>query len=78
MLTDLVTEGKVRYLGSSNLAGWQVVDADWTARTSGYEPFVSAQNEYSWLNREVEAELVRHWSTPGRACCPSSRWPAGC
>ncbi|WP_202619219.1 aldo/keto reductase [Ornithinimicrobium cavernae] len=57
-LTELVTEGKVRYIGSSNLAGWQVVDADWTARTSGYAPFVSAQNKYSLLDREAEDELV--------------------
>ena len=57
-LDDLVRQGKVRYLGSSNLSGWQVVDADWTARTGGYEPFVSAQNEYSWLDRSAEAELV--------------------
>ena len=34
-LNELVSEGKVRYIGSSNLAGWQVVEADWTARTSG-------------------------------------------
>ena len=51
-LDELVQEGKVRYLGSSNLAGWQVVDADWIARTSGLTGFVSAQNEYSWLNRD--------------------------
>lgn len=57
-LTDLVTEGKVRYLGSSNFAGWQVLDADWTARTRGLERFVSGQNEYSWLNRAIEAELI--------------------
>jgi aryl-alcohol dehydrogenase-like predicted oxidoreductase len=57
-LTDLVTEGKIRYLGSSNFAGWQVVDADWTARTKGLQRFVSAQNEYSWLKRGVEAEVV--------------------
>ena len=57
-LTDLVHEGKVRYLGSSNFAGWQVADAEWTARTSGLERFVSAQNEYSWLHREAEADLV--------------------
>ena len=37
-LSELVTEGKVRYIGSSNLTGWQVVDADWTARTGGYTP----------------------------------------
>jgi aryl-alcohol dehydrogenase-like predicted oxidoreductase len=57
-LTELVREGKVRYLGSSNFAGWQVLDADWTARTGGLERFVSAQNEYSWLKRGIEAEVV--------------------
>ena len=53
-----MTEGKVRYLGSSNLAGWQVIDADWTAQTNGLEAFISAQNEYSWLDRSIEQELV--------------------
>ncbi len=57
-LTELVQEGKVRYVGSSNLAGWQVVDADWTARSEGLERFVSAQNEYSLLARGVEEDLV--------------------
>ena len=57
-LTDLVREGKVRYLGVSNVAGWQVADADWTARTSGFERFVSVQNRYSLLDRSVEAEVV--------------------
>ncbi|MBB2912418.1 aryl-alcohol dehydrogenase-like predicted oxidoreductase [Streptosporangium becharense] len=57
-LSDLVREGKVRYIGSSNFAGWQVADADWIARTRGYERFVSAQNEYSLLNRQVERELM--------------------
>ena len=57
-MSDLVTEGKVRYLGSSNLKAWQVVDADWVARTSGLQRFVSAQNEYSLYNRAAEAELV--------------------
>ncbi|HEY7046519.1 MAG TPA: aldo/keto reductase [Jatrophihabitantaceae bacterium] len=58
VLTDLVREGKVRYLGSSNFAAWQVADAEWTARTRGLERFVSAQNEYSWLHREAESDLV--------------------
>src|SRR4051812_45300988 len=57
-LTELVDEGKVRYIGSSNLSAWEVADADWTARTSGLQPFISAQNEYSLLERGVEAELV--------------------
>jgi len=57
-LSDLVREGKVRYLGCSNVAGWQVADADWTARTSGFERFVSVQNRYSLLDRTVEEEVV--------------------
>ncbi len=57
-LTELVAEGKVRYIGSSQLAAWQVVDADWAARTAGLEHFISAQNRYSLLDREVEDELA--------------------
>jgi aryl-alcohol dehydrogenase-like predicted oxidoreductase len=57
-LDDLVRAGKVRYLGNSNFAGWQVADADWTARTLGTARFVSAQNEYSLVNRAVEEELI--------------------
>ncbi|MDT4922037.1 MAG: hypothetical protein QOI15_2939 [Pseudonocardiales bacterium] len=57
-LDDLVRSGKVRYLGSSNFHGWQVADAEWTARTQHLHRFVSAQNEYSWLNRDVEDDLV--------------------
>ncbi|WP_213451619.1 aldo/keto reductase [Rhizomonospora bruguierae] len=57
-LDDLVRAGKVRYLGNSNFAAWQVAEADWVARTNRLTPFVSAQNEYSLLTRGVEAELV--------------------
>ena len=57
-MSDLVTEGKVRYIGSSNLTAWQVVDADWTARSAGRQRFISAQNEYSLYNRIAEEELV--------------------
>lgn len=57
-LHELVVEGKVRYLGSSNFAAWQVVEADWTARTGALTPFVSAQNRYNLLDRSAESELV--------------------
>jgi aryl-alcohol dehydrogenase-like predicted oxidoreductase len=57
-LHELVVEGKVRYVGSSNFAAWQVVDADWAARSAGTTPFVSAQNRYNLLDRTAEAELV--------------------
>jgi aryl-alcohol dehydrogenase-like predicted oxidoreductase len=57
-LTDLVREGKVRYLGVSNVGGWEVADAEWTARTARLERFVSVQNRYSLLDRTVEEEVV--------------------
>jgi aryl-alcohol dehydrogenase-like predicted oxidoreductase len=57
-LSDLVRAGKVRYIGSSNLRGWQVSDADWIARTHGFERFISAQNRYSLLERDLEADVV--------------------
>ncbi len=57
-LHELVAEGKVLYLGSSNFAAWQVVDADWTARTAHLTPFVSVQDGYSLLDRRVEREVV--------------------
>ncbi|HEX6326847.1 MAG TPA: aldo/keto reductase [Jiangellaceae bacterium] len=57
-LDELVTEGKVRYIGSSNFDGWQVVDADWAARSAGFERFISAQNKYSLYDRTAEEELI--------------------
>lgn len=69
-LSEIVAEGKVRYIGSSNFAGWQVIDADWTARTTGFEAFISAQNEYSWLNRTVETELVPALEHTGQSLLP--------
>ena len=69
-LHELVLEGKVRYIGSSNFTGWQVVDAGWTARTSGFPPFVSAQNEYSLLERGIEAELVPACESAGVGILP--------
>jgi aryl-alcohol dehydrogenase-like predicted oxidoreductase len=69
-LTELVAEGKVRHIGSSNFAGWQVVDADWVAATDGSEAFISAQNEYSWLKRDVEKELVPALELTGQGLIP--------
>jgi len=57
-LDDLVRQGKVRYIGHSNFAGWQTADAAWTAQTRNLTAFVSAQNRYSLLTRDVEKELV--------------------
>ena len=57
-LSELVTEGKVRYIGCSNFAAWELVDAEWISRSGGLRRFVSAQNEYSLLERGAEAELL--------------------
>jgi len=57
-LHELVLEGKVRYLGHSNFAGWQVARAAHVAAAAGGTPFVSAQNHYSLLERDVEADVV--------------------
>jgi aryl-alcohol dehydrogenase-like predicted oxidoreductase len=78
VLDEIVTEGKVRYVGSSNLAAWQVVEADWVARTGGYERFVSAQNKYSIYDRAAEAELVPRVSGWASGSCRTSPWSTGC
>jgi aryl-alcohol dehydrogenase-like predicted oxidoreductase len=57
-LDDLVRQGKVRYVGCSNYAAWQIADAAWTARGQHLTPFVSAQNRYSLLSRDLEKEVV--------------------
>jgi aryl-alcohol dehydrogenase-like predicted oxidoreductase len=70
VLTDLVHEGKIGYLGSSNFDGWQVADADWTSRSAGLERFVSVQNRYSLLDRTIEAEVVPACETYGLGVLP--------
>ncbi len=57
-LDDLVREGKVRYLGHSNRAGWQIAQAEYVARELGVERFVSAQNHYNLTDRRAELEVL--------------------
>lgn len=57
-LDDLVHAGKVRYVGHSNRAGWQIAQAEYVARELGVERFVSAQNHYNLLDRRAELEVV--------------------
>lgn len=57
-LDDLIRAGKVRYIGCSNLPAWQVVEAAWTAKTCGLNPFVSCQDEVSLVVRKHEVELM--------------------
>ena len=57
-LDDLITEGKIRYIGHSNLTGWQIAEAEFTAQLAGHPKFISAQNEYSLLVRGAEKEVL--------------------
>ncbi len=57
-LNDLVRAGKVRYIGCSNLAGWQLTDAMWISRSRGLAEYISAQNQYNLLDRRIERELT--------------------
>lgn len=57
-LDDLITQGKVRYIGNSNFAAWQLADADWTAKQLGAHRFVSAQDELSMVFRKAEIEQL--------------------
>lgn len=57
-LDDLVSQGKVRYVGCSNFSAWQTCEAAWTSRTQHLVPFVTTQMDYSLVNRQIERELV--------------------
>jgi len=57
-LNDLVTSGKVRYIGHSNRAGWQIAEAEYVARARGGARFISAQNHYNLLDRRAELEVT--------------------
>ena len=57
-LDDLVRSGKVRYIGCSNYAAWQLCEALWTSRVNSLNSFVTVQPQYNLLDRRVERELV--------------------
>lgn len=57
-LDDMVRAGKVRYVGCSNYAGWQIAEAACVASTNHLTPFISAQNRYNMLERDTEREVV--------------------
>lgn len=69
-LDDVVRQGKVRYIGHSNFKGWQAADAAWTSKTEGLTPFVTAQNRYSLLTRDIERDLVPACEAHGVSILP--------
>src|SRR5579859_1476154 len=71
-LDDLVRSGKVRYLGTSTFAAWQVVEALWVSKELGLNRFVCEQPPYNLLDRRVERELLPMARTYGIATIPWS------
>jgi aryl-alcohol dehydrogenase-like predicted oxidoreductase len=69
-LDDLVHQGKVRYVGCSNLPAWQVVDALWTSRHNGLASFISCQDEYSLVVRQHETSLIPAMQANGLGLLP--------
>ena len=57
-LDELITSGKVRYIGHSNRAGWQIAEAEFVARGRGGARFISSQNHYNLLDRRAELEVT--------------------
>lgn len=58
-LSDLVRQGKVRYIGTSNFCAWRMAEAQWVSRHFGHERFIADQLNYSIMNRYVEAHILR-------------------
>ena len=69
-LDDLVTQGKVRYVGCSNFPAWRMTEAHWTAKTLGLNGFVSCQDEYSLVFRAPETELMPAARAAGMGLLP--------
>jgi len=57
-LDDLISQGKVRYIGHSNRSGWQVAQAEYVARELGTARFISSQNHYNMIDRRAELEIT--------------------
>ncbi|WP_420628146.1 aldo/keto reductase [Candidatus Leptofilum sp.] len=57
-LDDLVNSGKVRYIGASAYAAWQLAQANLLAEMRGWSRFVTVQSHYHMLEREVEKEVI--------------------
>ncbi len=76
-LDDLIRSGKVRYIGTSTFAAWQVVEALWVSKELGLHRFISEQPPYHLLDRRIERELIPMALTYGLAILPWSPLAGG-
>jgi aryl-alcohol dehydrogenase-like predicted oxidoreductase len=78
-LTDLVQQGKVRYIGSSSFSAGEIFEAQWTARDRRLERFRTEQPPYSLLVRGIEADVLPTAARHGMGILTHSPWSAaGC
>ena len=71
-LDDLVQQGKVRYIGCSTLSAWQTVEAQWVSTHRGLERYVSCQERYSLIDRDLDRELMPVIESYGLGLIPFS------
>ncbi|HLY57659.1 MAG TPA: aldo/keto reductase, partial [Stellaceae bacterium] len=76
-LDDLVSSGKVRYIGFSDTPAWKVATAQVTAQFRGWAPLIALQIEYSLLERTVEGELIPMAQAMGLGVTPWSPLRSG-
>jgi aryl-alcohol dehydrogenase-like predicted oxidoreductase len=76
-LDDLIRAGKVRYIGTSTFAAWQVVESLWISKELGLNRFVCEQPPYNLLDRRIERELVPMAQTYGIGLIPWSPLAGG-
>lgn len=76
-LDDLVHQGKIRYIGCSNYAAWQIVEAVLTARHEHLTPYISLQPQYNLLDRRIEREIVPVCEAYGLGIIPYSPLAGG-
>ncbi len=69
-LDDLVRSGKVRYVGASAYAAWQLAQADMLAEFRGWSPFVAVQSHYHMLERDIEREVMPYCRHSGMGLIP--------
>lgn len=69
-LDDLIRQGKVRYIGTSTFAAWQLMESLWAAKELGLNRFVCEQPPYNLLDRRIERELLPFCRTYGFGVIP--------
>lgn len=76
-LDNLITSGKVRYIGCSNFSAWQLCEALWTSKLCNLSSFIAVQSRYNLLDRDIESELIPCCESYGVGVIPWAPLSAG-